>query len=150
MTAQLSIDEAFAALKKERELNKKLESKNAKLVESLKTRRARLNSLEGSIRYLQYKLDGMTPSEDSGVKFQSTNEHVISQELRRLIKNEPDKLQLCEIILRLQEVEVFWRAVQHYALGKIIGIIRTLKSEKVYDAYIKELKKQKRFEEVAE
>jgi len=150
MTEKLSIDEAFAALKKERELNKKLESKNAKLVESLKTRRARLNSLEGSVRFLKYKLDGLEPRENSETKFQNTNEHVISQELRRLIKNEPDKLQLCEIILRLQEVEVFWRAVQHYALGKIIGIIRTLKSEKVYDAYIKELKKQKRFEEVAE
>lgn len=91
----------------------------------------------------------MTPAEDSAAKFQNTNEHVISQELRRLIKNEPDKLQLCELILRLQEVEEFWKVCQHYALGKIIGIIRTLKSEKVYDAYIKELKKQKRFDEVA-
>jgi len=150
MTAQLSIDEAFAALKYEREQNKKLAKKNEKLEESLKSRRERLNSLEGRIRYLQYKLDGMTPAEDSAAKFQSTNEYVISQELRRVIKNQPDKLQLCEIILRLQEVEEFWKVCQHYALEKILGIIRTLKSEKVYDAYIKELKKQKRFEEVAE
>jgi hypothetical protein len=150
MTEKLSIDEAFAALKYEREQNKKLASKNEKLEESLKTRRARLNCLEGSVRHLKYKLDGIERIESGVSKFQNTNEHVISQELRRLIKNEPDKLQLCEIILRLQEVEVFWRAVQHYAIGKIIGIIRTLKSEKVYEAYIKELKKQKRFEEVAE